>query len=58
MNYILLAAVLIITACDNTTPVAKIAAPQREALEKAKGVDDVLQKSTDESRKKIEDATQ
>ena len=58
MKYILLAAALILSACDNSTPVAKIAAPQREALEKAKGVDDVVQQNADEAKQKIEDAAQ
>jgi hypothetical protein len=56
MKYILLAVVLLLTACDNSSTVPKIAAPQREALEKAKGVDQAVQKETEESKKKIEDA--
>ena len=56
MKYILLAVVLLFAACDNSSPVPKIAAPQREALEKAKGVDQVMQQNTEESKQKIEDA--
>jgi hypothetical protein len=56
MKYILLAVVLLLTACDKSPTVPKIAAPQREALEKAKGVDQAVQKETEESKKKIEDA--
>ncbi|HEY4697605.1 MAG TPA: hypothetical protein VIH29_06330 [Gallionella sp.] len=57
MKYILLAVVLLFAACDgSSTPVPKIAAPQREALEKAKGVDQAVQKQTEESKQKIEDA--
>jgi hypothetical protein len=56
MKYILLAALLLLNACDNSSPAPKIAAPQREALEKAKGVDQAVQKDTEESKKKIEDA--
>jgi hypothetical protein len=53
----LLAIVLLLSACDGPpAQVPKIAAPQREALEKAKGVDQVVQKEADESKKKIEDA--
>lgn len=54
MKFILLAAVLLLGACDDS-PAAppKIAAPQREALEKAKGVDQLLQKENEESQKKI-----
>ena len=56
MKYILLAIVLLFTACDKP-PTPKIAAPQREALEKAKGVEQTVQKEADESQKKIDDAT-
>lgn len=56
MKYILLAITLLLAACDNSTPAPKIAAPQREALEKAKGVDQAVQKDTEESKQKIEDA--
>lgn len=55
MKYILLAIALLLTACDK--PAApKIAAPQREALEKAKAVDQTVQNATAESKKKIDDA--
>jgi hypothetical protein len=56
MKYILLAVVLLLNACDNSSTAPKIAAPQREALEKAKGVDQAVQNATEESKKKIEDA--
>jgi hypothetical protein len=55
MKYILLAVVLMLVACDKPT-VPKIAAPQREALEKARGVDQVVQDATAASKKQIEDA--
>ncbi len=55
MKYILLAIALMLTACDKPS-VPKIAAPQREALEKAKGVDQVVQDATEASKKQIEDA--
>jgi hypothetical protein len=55
MKYILLAVVLMLAACDKPT-VPKIAAPQREALEKARGVDQVVQDATAASKKQIEDA--
>ena len=55
MKYILLAFALLLAGCNKpATP--QIAAPQREALEKAKAVDQLVQKSTEESKKKIEDA--
>ena len=56
MKYILLAVALLLAACDNSTPVPKIAASQREALEKAKGVEQAVQKAAEESKQKIEDA--
>ncbi|MEO8331216.1 MAG: hypothetical protein ABI479_02185 [Gallionella sp.] len=56
MKYILLTALLLLAACDNSTPAPKIAAPQREALEKTKGVDQMVHKNTEESKQKIEDA--
>jgi hypothetical protein len=55
MKYVLLAVALLLAACDKP-PTPKIAAPQREALEKAKGVDQAVQQNTEESKKKIEDA--
>ena len=55
MKYILLAVALLLTACDKP-PTPKIAAPQREVLDKAKAVDQMVQKNTEESKKKIEDA--
>ena len=55
MRYILLAVVLSLYACEK--PAApKIAAPQREALEKARAVDQMVQTNTGEEKKKIEDA--
>lgn len=56
MKYILLAVTLLFAACDKP-PTPKIAEPQREVLEKAKGVDQAVQKETEESQQKIEDAT-
>jgi len=55
MKYILLAVVLLLNACDKPS-VPKIAEPQREALEKAKGVDQAVQKDTEEEKKKVDDA--
>ena len=57
MKFILLVTVLMLGACGGSpaTP-PKIAAPQREALENAKGVDQVLQKGNEESQKKISEA--
>jgi len=56
MKYILLAAVLMLTACEKpATP--KIAAPQREALEKAKAVDQMVKQNTEETKQKTEEAT-
>ena len=55
MKYILLTAALLLTACDKP-PTPKIAAPQRQVLDNAKAVDQMVQKNTEESKKKIEDA--
>jgi len=56
MKYILLAVVLLLNACDGpSAPVPKIAAPQREALEKAKGVDQAVQKGAEETQNKSKD---
>jgi len=55
MKFILLAVVLLLTACDKPA-VPKIAAPQREALDKAKAVDQMVQDATAASKKQIEDA--
>lgn len=53
MRYILLAVMLLLGACDGpSAPTPKIAEPQREALEKAKGVEQTLQKADEESRQK------
>ena len=57
MKYIMLAVVLLLGACDKAShSVPKIAEPQREALEKAKGVEQVLQKENEEAQKKIGEA--
>jgi len=55
MKYILLAVALLLAACDKP-PTPKIAAPQREALEKAKGVDQAVQKQSEETQKNVKDA--
>lgn len=55
MKYILLAIALMLTACDKP-PTPKIAAPQREALDKAKAVDQAVQKNAEETKQKVEDA--
>jgi hypothetical protein len=55
MKYILLAVALSLAACDKP-PAPKIAAPQREVLDQAKAVDQMVQKNTEEEKKKIEDA--
>jgi hypothetical protein len=56
MKYFLLVVVLLLNACDNPSTAPKIAAPQRDALEKAKGVDQTLKNANDETKQKIEDA--
>lgn len=57
MRYILPALVFLLCACDgSSTPPPKIAEPQREALEKARGVEQTLQQSNQEAQKKIDEA--
>ena len=56
MKYILLAVILLLTACDGSSAPAKIAEPQREALEKARGVDQAVQKAAEEQQKNISEA--
>jgi len=58
MKYFVLVPVLVMSlnACDSSSTAPKIAAPQREVLDKAKGVDQTVQKAADESKQKIEDA--
>lgn len=46
---------LLLAACEAPPP-PDIIKPQREALEKAKGVEQTLQKEADEMRKKIDEA--
>lgn len=55
MRYILLAITLAFAACDKP-PTPKIAAPQREALDAAKGIDQAVQQNTEETKQKVEDA--
>ena len=56
MRYILFTAVLTLVACDNGTPPPKIAAPQRDVLEKAKGIDQLVQKNAVETQNKTKEA--
>lgn len=57
MRCMLLAIILLLGACDGSSaPTPKIAEPQRESLEKAKGVEQVLQKANEESQQKISEA--
>lgn len=57
MRYILLAVILLLGACDGSSaPTSKITEPQREALEKAKGVEQTLQKANEGSQKEISES--
>ncbi len=57
MRYILFAAMLSLVACNRpSAPTPKLAEPQREALEQAKGVDQTLQKAADQQQKEINEA--
>ena len=56
VKYTLLALTLMFAACNKpATP--KIAEPQREALDKAKEVDQMMQKNTEALKQKVEDTT-
>ena len=56
MKNVVLILVLLLNACGDSSTAPKIAAPQRDALDKAKGVDQSVQKATDEMKQKIEDS--
>lgn len=65
MKHILLTSLLSLAACGGSSgnsssnsagDAAKIAAPQREALEKAKGVDQTLQQANEAEQKKLSEA--
>lgn len=57
MKIVLLAVVLLLGACDvPSSPTPKIAEPQREAMEKARGVTQTLQQSDDEKQKKADES--
>jgi hypothetical protein len=56
MKFFMLTVILLLAACDNSSPAPKIAAPQRDALEKAKGVDQIVQKNAEETRNKAKEA--
>jgi hypothetical protein len=54
---ILLLAPLLV-ACSPSDPDPKIAASQREALDKARGVEDVIQKSADQTSQQVDEQAQ
>lgn len=57
MKILFLALCITLTACGaHDDKPAKIAEPQREALDKAKAIDNTVQQQADEQRKKIDDA--
>lgn len=59
MKYVLIAITLLLGACDGPpAQVPKIAAPQREALEKAKAVDQTVQDAAAASKQKAEEVDQ
>jgi len=56
MKYIILTIILLLSACDGSpAPSAKIASSQRDALEKAKNVDKVIQQGMEEMQQKIDE---
>lgn len=57
MKYILLAFTLLFAACDKpTTP--KIAEPQREALDKARDVGQIVQQNADATKQQVEESAE
>jgi len=59
MRYVIFVALLLLAACDKpSTPPPQIAAPQREALEKAREVDQVVQDQAAAAQKQIDEASQ
>jgi len=57
MKHLIIVTLLLLGACDRPSePKVKIAAPQREALDKAQAVEQMLQDKADATRQKIEDA--
>jgi len=56
MKYIIPAIIIFLSACDGSSvPNPKIAAPQREALERAKNVGQVIQQGMEETQQKIDE---
>ncbi|HEU4707845.1 MAG TPA: hypothetical protein VFS17_00870 [Methylophilaceae bacterium] len=56
---LLLGLAILLTACSpSSDPDPKIAGSQREVLQKAKGVEDVLQKSADQTSQQADEQTQ
>ncbi|OGT00524.1 MAG: hypothetical protein A3F73_06895 [Gallionellales bacterium RIFCSPLOWO2_12_FULL_59_22] len=56
MKYALIAVILLLGACDGpSAPTPKIAETQRDALEKAKGVEQTLQQANEAAQKKTGD---
>jgi len=56
MKYLLFTSILLLCACDASPPATmKIAAPQREALEKAKQIDRMVQQSAEQMRQNIDE---
>ncbi|MDH4235123.1 MAG: hypothetical protein OEV15_08325 [Gallionella sp.] len=57
MKYILIAITLFFAACDKpATP--KIAESQREVLDKAKDLDQMMQENTEAMKQQVQDATE
>jgi len=49
---------LLLVACSPSDPDHKIAESQRQALDKAKGVEDIVQKSADQTRQQADEQAQ
>ena len=58
MKIIMIALALLLNACNKvpSVPPPRIAEPQREALQKAKDMEQTLQKDSEAERRKIDEA--
>ena len=63
LDLILLITLTVIAGCDSKPKMAPLSQPpqiiqdQKQALDNAKGVSDVIEKQAEEQRKKVEEAT-
>jgi hypothetical protein len=56
MKYMCYAILLVLVGCDGSPSAPKIAAPQREALERAKGIGQIVQENAEQTRAQAKEA--